>query len=39
MKDAQKSPSPLIQCCTKFEKAMPGSGGQELPSKIVANIE
>lgn len=28
VKDSQNSPLPLVQCCSKSEKAMPGGGGQ-----------
>ena len=28
-KDTQNSPSTLVQCCAKPEKAIPGTGGQE----------
>ena len=33
-KDTQHSPSPLVLCCAKSGKAVPGSGGQEWTSKL-----
>ena len=38
-KGTQGSPSSQIQFCTKSEEAIPGSGGQEWPSKLATNIE
>ena len=45
LKDTQNSPSlppPLYtlgQCCAKSGKTIPGSGGQEWPSKFPINIK
>ena len=30
LKDTQNFPSPLVQCCAKFEKAMPGNDQANL---------
>ena len=38
-KDTQNSPSPLVHCCAKSGKVIPGSGGQEWLSKLATNIE
>ena len=32
-------PLPLVQCCAKSGKAIPGSGVQERASKLATNTE
>ena len=44
LKDTQNSPSlppphTLVQCSAKSGKTIPGSGGQEWPSKFPINIK
>ena len=37
LKDTQNPP--LVQCCAKPGKVMPGIGGQEQASKLAVNID